>query len=218
MTRICELRAVATRVPCVSLLLSAVAVVLYFLPDVVGDVQYDRAALATGQLWRVVTCHLTHWSLDHLVWDVGALIVLGTLCEVAHRRAFTCCVAVSAVWIPLALWICLPDVSTYRGLSGIDAAAFVLLAVTILGESLAVRQLRWAAACTIVLLAFTGKVCYECVTDATLFVDSAAAGMTPIPLAHVVGGCVGAILGAGISLGKWATGPASAAYDFATKT
>jgi hypothetical protein len=102
------------------------------------------------------------------------------------------------------VWTCLPEMNTYRGLSGIDSAVFVLLAVMILSESIADRQHGWTAMCTAVLLAFAGKVGYECVTDATLFVDSAAASMIPIPLAHVVGGIVGLVCG--VCASRTATG------------
>jgi rhomboid family GlyGly-CTERM serine protease len=214
----CKFRAAARRIPCVSLLLGGVAVVVHFVPNVAALMQYDTTAIAAGQVWRVVTCHATHWSLDHLVWDVGALVVLGALCEVPYRRAFACCVAASALLIPLAVWTLLPEVGTYRGLSGIDSAVFVLLAVMILGESLAARQIAWAVTCAAVLLAFASKVGYECVTDATLFVDSAAASMVPIPLAHVIGGLVGAVCGMYTTLvSHQTTGVTSAATAHATQ-
>lgn len=213
MSRMCNFRAVARRIPCVSLLLAGAAVVLHVLPNVAALMQYDTAAITAGQLWRVVTCHTTHWSLDHLAWDAGALVALGALCEVSYRRAFACCVAVSALLIPLAVWTFLPEISTYRGLSGIDSAVFVLLAVMILGESLADRQYGWAVTCATVLLAFAGKVGYECVSDATLFVDSAAASMIPIPLAHVIGGLVGAVCGVYTSLVSRRTTRAASADD-----
>jgi len=37
------------------------------------------------------------------------------------------------------------------------------------------------------VVAFLGKVGYESLTGATLFVDSAAAGFEPLPLAHLLG-------------------------------
>jgi hypothetical protein len=42
---------------------------------------------------------------------------------------------------------------------------------------------------------FAAKVAFEMVTGGTLFVDSTAAGMTPVPLAHIVGGLVGLACG-----------------------
>ncbi len=188
-------RAVARRTGCASLLLGAAAVAIYFLPGVSPFLQYDRSAMAAGEVWRTVTCHFTHWSFDHLAWDAGALVVLGLLCEAPYRRAFAACMGLSAVLVPLAVWTFIPEMETYRGLSGIDSALFVLLAVSILGESLVERRRAWAAGSALVLVAFAGKIAFECLSGATLFVDSAATSMTPVPLAHLVGGLTGAICG-----------------------
>ncbi len=200
MFSICNIRTAARRTACVSLLLGVMAVVIYLVPNIAQHLQYDTTAIASGELWRVVTCHITHWSLDHLVWDVGALLVLGALSEVPYRRAFAWCVTVSTLLIPLAVWMLMPELNAYRGLSGIDSALFVLLAVMMLGESLTARQYGWTALCTTVLLAFAGKVGYEYIAETTLFVNSAEADMIPIPLAHVVGGLVGGACAAYASL------------------
>lgn len=199
MSSLQNLWAAVRRTPYVSLLLTAVALGVHFSPTAQEWLEYDRSALAAGQWWRIVTCHLTHCSLDHLVWDVGALVVLGFLCEVDDRRRFVRCGGLTAVCIPAALWFLKPEVATYRGLSGIDSALFVLLAVSLLKESLAAGRTAWAAATILVLCGFLGKLGYELATSQTLFVRSAAAGMVPIPLAHLIGG----LIGAAIAMCRW---------------
>ncbi len=190
------------RLPCVSLLLAGIAVCLQFSLTAMGWLQYDPAAIAAGEVWRIVTCHLTHWSFDHLFWDATALIILGVLCETAGRRPFLGCMAVSAVLIPLFIWVLMPEVDAYRGLSGIDSAVFALLAITILRENLAAQRFGWVAAIAVVLCGFSAKIGFEYLTGQTVFVDSMAAQMVPIPLAHVVGGLVGA----GTGLCGWKIG------------
>lgn len=181
--------------PGISLLLGGLVVCLSFLPAVASHLQYDPSAIADGQLWRIVTCHFTHWSLDHLIWDAMAFVILAALCETADRRLFLGCLTVSAVLIPLFIGPLMPEVDAYRGLSGIDSALFVLAATTILRENVTTRRWWWVAAAGIVLCGFAAKIGFEYVTGQTLFVDSAAADMVPIPLAHVVGGFVGAAMG-----------------------
>jgi len=44
-----------------------------------------------------------------------------------------------------------------------------------------------------VAVGFVAKLVFELATGGTLFVDSPAAGMVPVPLAHVAGGLVGAV-------------------------
>ena len=103
------------RLPCVSLLLAGIAVCLQFSLAALGWLQYDPAAIAGGEVWRIVTCHLTHWSFDHLFWDATALIILGVLCETAGRRRFLGCIAASAVLIPftIALLIAYPEIALW---------------------------------------------------------------------------------------------------------
>ena len=57
--------------PLVTLLLSAAVGAAWLLPSAATGLQYDRAALAAGQGWRIFTCHWTHFSLDHLLWDLA---------------------------------------------------------------------------------------------------------------------------------------------------
>jgi hypothetical protein len=85
--------------------------------------------------------------------------------------------------------------ATYRGLSGIDSALFALLAVRVGRQSLSEKDWLKLSIAGIIAGGFAAKVGFEFVTGATLFVDSTAAGMTPVPLAHVVGGLVGIVCG-----------------------
>lgn len=183
--------AAVSRLPGCSLLLAGAAGVLWCFPRALDVLQYDRGALAAGQFWRVVTCHLTHCSFDHLLWDAGVLLLLGWLCEQRDRRQWLFCVFLSAVTIPWAIWTLVPELRTYRGLSGVDSALFVMIAVTILSENLAARRTLQASATALVIIGFVAKTAFEVVTAQTVFVDSTAAAMVPVPLAHIVGGIVG---------------------------
>jgi rhomboid family GlyGly-CTERM serine protease len=157
--------------------------------------QYDRPLIAAGELWRLLSGHWTHVSGDHLFWDVLLFIVLGGLCEQENRQEFLVCVVGAALLIPLALWVALPALQTYRGLSGIDSALFALLAVTRLRQAWQEQHHGWLGVLAIVWLAFVGKVSYETVTGGTLFVNSQVVHLLPVPLAHGVGAAVGAVLG-----------------------
>ena len=175
-------------------LVAAVCLVMAF-PPLADRLQYDRSAVVEGELWRIATCHMTHWSLDHLFWDVTALLFLGCVVEQDRRRRLLACMGLSAVLIPLAVFTCMPELSTYRGLSGIDSAVFMLLATALLGDSWEQRDWGWMLACTVAMGGFVAKTCFEFVTSTTLFVDAAAAEMLPVPLAHVIGAGVGLLCG-----------------------
>ena len=185
----------ARRIPCASLLLAAAAVLIAWMPSASLVLEYDRAAIATGQIWRLVSCHWTHVSADHLIWDVTTFIVLGAICERSSSWRFCVCVLGSAVLIPLAIWAVAPELSAYRGLSGIDCALFGLLAATQLKDAISARSWLGATAVCSMMLALIAKTVYETTTGATVFMDSHAASMLPVPLAHGVGVAVGLIIG-----------------------
>lgn len=183
-----------TRVPLVTLGVSLVCAAFMFLPDLVPTFEFDRAAIASGQLWRILTGHLTHWNFDHYIWDGIVLLVLGVLCERSDRNTYVACLLGSAVLISLSMWCCMPEIATYRGLSGLDSALFALLAGNLLVENWSERQWHWVVGLLGALLGFGMKVGYEVATARTLFVDSVAADFIPVALAHAVGACIGLLL------------------------
>jgi rhomboid family GlyGly-CTERM serine protease len=144
----------------------------------------------SGEWWRVLTGHFTHWNLDHAMWDVLMFVALGALCESRWPRRFAVCTAASALAISLAIFYGQPDVELYRGLSGIDSALFTLAVWGLLEVALAHRRFAGMAALTTLLLGLIGKIMWEYATGATIFVDSTAE-FVPIPLAHLVGASVG---------------------------
>lgn len=164
--------------------------------------EYQRAAVLHGELWRLLTCHWVHWSPEHLQWDLVASLGLVVACR-AHLRQAAAALAASSLAIPLAILVLQPRLATYRGLSGLESALFVQAAVAILlasrvtnrADATSSARLRAAvprlAACA-ALGGFTVKMLWEATTGGGLFVDTAAAGFQPVPLAHFVGGLCGA--------------------------
>ena len=181
----------AGRIPCAPLLLSLAAVVIFAIPGAGEALQFDRSRLLDG--WRWLTCHWTHGSYSHLAWDVLVFAALASFCERVSRRRFWVCLGLAVVAIPVSIWLILPSLATYRGLSGLDSALFALAAGELLRSS--IHRERWIVAFggTAFLLLFLGKIGFEMATESTIFVDSAAAGLVPVPLAHAVGALIGLI-------------------------
>ncbi|MFQ5732226.1 MAG: rhombosortase [Planctomycetaceae bacterium] len=187
----------SNRFPIVALCIAGAALAVGAFDSVADLLQFDRSAIEAGQSWRLLTGHLTHWSWDHVFWDLAVFAVLGSLCERENRARFVACVAASAILISAGVWCVLPGLETYRGLSGIDSALFALLAGSVLRDAIAERRWSWLVGTLLLLAGFLGKTVFEIATGTTLFVDSAAANMLPIPLAHIIGAVVG--LGLGIA-------------------
>jgi len=117
-----------------------VAVGVSCWPCVSHLAEYDRGLVGAGELWRVITCHWTHWKLDHLFWDVFALVVLGLMCERRTRVGWLVCLGSASVAIPTTILLLQPEMETYRGLSGLDTALFAMLAVLMLHEKWSERD------------------------------------------------------------------------------
>lgn len=195
-----------------TLLLSAAAILAAMSPAAMSLLEFARLAVAEGEIWRLLTGHLTHFGADHLLWDVAMFAALGGVCEHRWPRRTRITLVTSALAISLAIVPLAPEIDTYRGLSGLDSALFGLLATSLLRESDAQRGRLFTAALCLFLTGFVAKIGYELITGTTFFVDSTAAGFVPVPLAHAVGFVVGASIAA--MSGRQPIGtPRSVSYD-----
>lgn len=155
-------------------------------PGVASWLELDRAAVARGEVWRLLTGHWAHWTPDHFLWDSLAFLALAVLCETRVPRGLLLgTVAGSALAVSAGVWLALPGIAAYRGLSGIDSALFVLLALSLSGKNPLARA---------ALAAFLAKVVWEVSTGSTLFAE--ADGFVPVPLAHLIGGAWGLAMSA----------------------
>ena len=156
--------------------------------------EYDRAAVEAGEVWRLLTSHLAHWSTDQMIWDGLAFAALAAICAARWPKRFAIALGASAMAIPLFVHFFMPHIATYRGLSGIDSALFALAAVlTIADEKRAFAHGGCALFIVLLSIGFGAKIGYEVVTGSTFFVRELAPNVIPLPLAHVVGAAAGVL-------------------------
>jgi rhomboid family GlyGly-CTERM serine protease len=157
------------------------------LPEAVQTAgRYDRAALASGEWWRLVTAHLVHLGLRHTLLNAAAAGILVLLFgEALSARTWLLVVVVSLVAIDAGLWFFSPDIQWYAGASG-------ALHGVIAAGGLALASLRdWRGGVFLALL--TSKLIFEQYASG----DLGFAGDLPVVLdAHLYG----ALGGAGASL------------------
>jgi len=135
-----------------------------------------------GALWRIATCHFTHFTYEQLAWDALVFLLLAIACERRHRGALRATLLASVIVVPIAV-LAFSNVTTYRGLSGIDSALFGFLLVS------EWRRSRLIALCGV---AFAAKMIFEMNTGATVFVHSDS--FIAVPVAHIAGAMVGVIV------------------------
>jgi rhomboid family GlyGly-CTERM serine protease len=149
--------------------------------------QYDRHAVDAGELWRFATSSLVHWSFDQLIWDAIGFISLAAIAASRWPARFHITLIGSALAIPIFVHFAMQEVTTYRGLSGIDSALFALVATRLLMSEARPHKIV-IALCT---LAFFSKITFEVVSGSTLFVRDLSPGVTALPIAHVIGAAIG---------------------------
>jgi len=97
---------------------------LLLLPVLGGDawrdsLRYERAALASGQLWRLFTGHLVHLDLAHAVLNTLGLILMWALFARDYGvRQWVAIVLGSILAIDSGLWLRDSTIAWYVGSSG----------------------------------------------------------------------------------------------------
>jgi hypothetical protein len=93
------------------------------------------------------------------------------------------------------MFVRMPEIPVYRGLSGIDTGLFTLLCVGIYQDARNSGDRMLQSAIVILTAGLFAKLVFEDVTGTTIFVDQYEAGFIPIIAAHILGALVGIIAG-----------------------
>lgn len=177
------------KLPCLTLATAALAVAIFVLPGAGESLGWDRNAGGLISWVTALTAHLTHWDLSHLFFDLLAWIVLGSMVEMHARRLWIWTIGLSAPLVSLFVLLAAPDVTIYRGLSGLDSALFIAAALMI--HTRARQQgdpgMKWiAVGCVLALLA---KIAWEWSTGSPVF--ARGGNFTAVPQAHLAGAMAG---------------------------
>jgi rhomboid family GlyGly-CTERM serine protease len=155
------------------------------LGDSVGQLlRYDRSAIAAGGWWRLLTAHIVHLDVHHLVLNELGLILMWSLFAHDYDAVEWCVIVLAgALAISSGLWWLSPHVSWYVGASGVLHSVMAAGAVRHLAER---SWDRW-----ILVLALSAKLVWEqwgAHPAALVVVD-----------AHLYGALCGFLVGAALS-------------------
>ncbi len=177
------------RAPLVSLAVAGASLLALGAPELL---ELSREGLGRGDLWRLFTGHLAHFSLYHWAVDAGTLVALGWLYEDRIGRArWGALLAGSALSVSGAFLVLETDLGSYRGLSGLDCAAFAAALVS--------EARRRPALAGAVGLLFAAKIAFEQATGGFLFPSAGLGDMgLPVLSAHSVGALAGLASGLGV--------------------
>ena len=91
------------------------------LGDSVGQLlRYDRSAIAAGGWWRLLTAHIVHLDLHHLILNELGLVLMWSLFAQDYDAVEWCAIVLTgALAVSSGLWWLSPRVSWYVGASGV---------------------------------------------------------------------------------------------------
>lgn len=81
----------------------------------------DRDALAAGEVWRLWTGHLAHFSVNHLLVDVLVFALLAAALVRAGEHSLGRVLFVDGAALSISLLVCDASLGRYGGLSGVNA-------------------------------------------------------------------------------------------------
>ncbi len=175
-----------SRLPVATLALSAVVMLVALVPGLQRLLVFDRELVAAGQLWRIATGSLVHFSTSHLLFDLITVAAAAAMLERSGQRVFPV-IAAAAIAVGAAVLLFAPELQRYGGLSGIAYTVVVLCAL----EQLHASGLTRAVAIGVLLLT-VAKLTWDLQSGALLFVSESDGTLVPVPLAHLAGALVGA--------------------------
>jgi rhomboid family GlyGly-CTERM serine protease len=108
------------RLPWVSAALTLAAVAVQLHPELAQRLALVPSGLRKGELWRLLTGHITHFNGAHAVGDIAAFAAWATAVEVRSRRLLVRTLLISALLVSVLILAVYPSLGEYRGLSAID--------------------------------------------------------------------------------------------------
>jgi rhomboid family GlyGly-CTERM serine protease len=148
---------------------------------------WERSAILHGEIWRLWSGHLVHWSLSHGAADALALLAAGMLAEpIVGSRRFAAILAGGALLISLGLLAFVPALDEYRGASGLAMLVAVLAGVLVWRRQ---PRARWPIGA--LALALAAKMLWDAGGHA-LTLAGLPAGVDVSWQAHAIGGLLGA--------------------------
>ena len=184
-----EAHLTAIRFPVLALVICASAILIFNSPELQTLLIYDRAAIAHGELWRLVTGNLVHLSTTHLAYNVAAFLIAGTIIEIRGYRLFTTLCISAAMLIGIILFVVEPAMYFYAGLSGIVTATVTYLCLHGLSEKGA-----WRWLCAAMLVGLTAKIGVELILGKSFLLAVSTEEFMPVPLSHLIGAVTAILL------------------------
>jgi rhomboid family GlyGly-CTERM serine protease len=105
--------------PILTISLLGILLCLHWLVPDKSAFYFSAADIYRGEIWRVISGHLIHADLQHLLWNCLGLAVLGTMIEQHSRIMWWVALGGGIVSVSVLLLTPYPQLDYYCGLSGV---------------------------------------------------------------------------------------------------
>ena len=155
-------------------------------PDAAAVLRYERAAIAAGAWWRLLTGHLVHLGWAHALLNIVGLAMVGLLVGSAlSGRFWVLGLILCALGTSAGLWWFAPSTEWYVGLSGVLHGLLVLGAGARLGQG---NKIGW-----VVLILVAVKITVEQIAGPSTGTAELISGRVIVD-AHLFGALTGLLL------------------------
>jgi rhomboid family GlyGly-CTERM serine protease len=176
------MRSTLRRIPWVTALVTVLALAAWAAPTPPEAWIYDREAILRGEIWRLWTGNLVHFSASHLGWNLLVVTLTGVWIEWTGFRGGRWLWLIAPPCISLVMLAGEPHLMRYGGLSGMAVAN---VAFACLSEWRGDRSQRivWGTALTLIGV----KICWEFLSGESIFAHFAGGSVRVVPLSHLAG-------------------------------
>lgn len=171
-----------TRLPVISLVICIAAVMVFNSTLLSSWMVFDRELILSGELWRLFTGHLAHWSASHLMLDLVAFLISAWFVESALKIKTAMLYITMALLISMVLLIGEPTLHQYGGLSGLAYGNVLFAALRLMTDR---GVLAWLAGSVLVITLGRLLLSFQAF-DTDTFSQTEISVIT-VPLAHLTG-------------------------------
>lgn len=164
-----------------TMVIVALAILTYSIPGASALLIYERQAIHAGELWRLFTAPLVHFSTSHLVWNLLVFAPAGIAVSAAgFRRLWLVCIY--AALVPgVVFFLAMPQLERYGGLSGLATATAVYFCL-----GMACRAENNKYLWLLILLFISIKITLEALTGTPIFAQTDTVPFRVLPSVHML--------------------------------
>lgn len=165
-----------------TLFIVSLAIIVYSFPRLSSLLVYDRQAILSGELWRLLTAPLVHFSASHIFWDILVFSVAGFAINASRFPCFWLVCSFTA-FIPSVIFLmAFPNLEYYGGLSGLATGAAAYFCLCSMFKTRR-KRLIWL----LILVVMGTKIFIEAAMDESIFVQAESIPFQVLPSVHIVG-------------------------------